>query len=91
MAEAFRGGRHVLPLPGILRKIFETKNLGSDLGLKSAGLNVAVRLAPDWCSDGLNYSWCVKDWIGWVAQGMNLAGRGLNVAYGESPCGKGVR
>src|SRR5271170_1299605 len=41
------------PLPPVLRKIFELKTLGSDLGENKAGLNVAVRLAPDWLVAGL--------------------------------------
>jgi hypothetical protein len=41
------------PSPLVLRKIFERKTLGPDLGENKVGLNVAVRLAPDWLVAGL--------------------------------------
>jgi hypothetical protein len=45
---SFSAGGLGLPLPLVLRKIFELNTLGPDLGELSAGLNVTVRLVPDW-------------------------------------------
>ena len=61
-----------------LLKIFETKTLGSDLELNKAGLNVAVRLAPDWLVAGLI--------IAWVSRGEVDLSTGLVVFL----CGRGI-
>ena len=61
------------PSPTVLLKIFETNALGPDLVFGSLGLNVAVRLAPDWLVAGL------------IIAGVSRGWRCVHASMGEQP------